>query len=71
MRLLPVLVALVAIIACATRAPAQQPNTNFAALNINGPAGSNIPVPLVANTFTDYFRLMIMHLGLPHWFALV
>jgi tubulin polyglutamylase complex subunit 2 len=21
----------------------------------------------VANTFTDYFRLMIMHLGLPHW----
>jgi tubulin polyglutamylase complex subunit 2 len=21
----------------------------------------------IANTFTDYFRLMIMHLGLPHW----
>jgi hypothetical protein len=22
----------------------------------------------IANTFTDYFRLMIMHLGLPHWY---
>ena len=21
----------------------------------------------IANTFTDYFRLMIMHLGIPHW----
>ena len=21
----------------------------------------------IANSFTDYFRLMIMHLGLPHW----
>ena len=21
----------------------------------------------IANTFTDYFRLMIMHLGLPNW----
>ena len=21
----------------------------------------------IANTFTDYFRLMVMHLGLPHW----
>lgn len=21
----------------------------------------------ISNTFTDYFRLMIMHLGLPHW----
>mmetsp|Transcript_17388 Transcript_17388/g.31371 ORF Transcript_17388/g.31371 Transcript_17388/m.31371 type:complete len:292 (+) Transcript_17388:214-1089(+) len=21
----------------------------------------------IANTFTDYFRLMLMHLGLPHW----
>lgn len=21
----------------------------------------------IANTFTDYFRLMIMHVGLPHW----
>lgn len=21
----------------------------------------------LAATFTDYFRLMIMHLGLPHW----
>jgi tubulin polyglutamylase complex subunit 2 len=21
----------------------------------------------IANTFTDYFRLLIMHLGLPHW----
>jgi len=22
----------------------------------------------IANTFTDYFRLMLMHLGLPHWY---
>lgn len=21
----------------------------------------------ISNTFTDYFRLMIMHLGIPHW----
>jgi hypothetical protein len=21
----------------------------------------------MASTFTDYFRLMVMHLGLPHW----
>merc|ERR1712224_64879 len=21
----------------------------------------------IANTFTDYFRLMAMHLGIPHW----
>lgn len=21
----------------------------------------------IANTFTDYFRLLIMHLGVPHW----
>lgn len=21
----------------------------------------------ISNTFTDYFRLMVMHLGLPHW----
>lgn len=21
----------------------------------------------IANTFTDYFRLMIMHLGIPNW----
>lgn len=21
----------------------------------------------IANTFTDYFRLMVMHLGLPRW----
>lgn len=34
-------------------AAAQQPNTNFAALNFNAPPSAAVPVPVVATSFTD------------------